>query len=88
MRERDGSGPAAIRQAFGEHALESCEILRLDFTAAAVCIATVRLTVDGVAYERPLRWLRENEQDQPAAIGRAGTWRLMTWGAMYILNDR
>jgi len=88
MREDDGSGPAKIREAFEGHMLESFEILRLDFAAAAVCIVTVRLTVGGVEYERPLRWLRENEQNEVAAIGRPGAWRLMTWGADYILNDQ
>jgi hypothetical protein len=87
MRENDGSGPAKIRQAFSGHQLESFQICRLDFTAAAVCIITVRLTIDGEEYERPLRWLRENERNEAAAIGRPGTWRLMTWGADYILND-
>lgn len=88
MREDDGSGPAKIREAFEGAALESFEILHLDFTAAAVCIVTARLVVNGTANERPLRWLRENEQNEVAAIGRPGTWRLMTWGADYILRDR
>lgn len=87
MREDDGRGPAKIREAFEAAALESFEILHLDFTAAAVCIVTVRLVVDDTAYERPLRWLRENEQNEVAAIGRPGSWRLMTWGADYILRD-
>jgi hypothetical protein len=87
MREEDGSGPAKIRVAFEGHELESFDILRLEFTAAAVCIATVRLTVDGKDHERPLRWIRENERNQVAAIGRPGTWGLMTWGSHYILRD-
>lgn len=88
MREDDGSGPAQIREAFAASALDSFEILRLDFTAAAVCIVTVRLVVHETSYERPLRWLRENEHDEVAAVGRPGTWRLMTWGADYILRDQ
>lgn len=59
MGEGPATGPAELRRAFQKRDLEGFEILSLDFQAPAVCIATVRLVVDGVTYERPLRWLHE-----------------------------
>lgn len=87
MHEDDGTGPRKTREAFKDHPLESFEILELDVTAAAVCIVTVGLTVNGTPHERPLRWIREDDRREVSPIGRAGTWRLLTWGADYILAD-
>lgn len=72
--------PKDVRNEYQGHRLEEHEVLSLDHSGAAVCIARLRLHIDGSVHTPELRWIREGPDGRAAAPNEAGDWRLMWWG--------
>ena len=79
--------PKDVRNEYQGHELEEHEVLSLDHFGAAVCIARVRLRIDGSVHTPELRWIWEGPDGHAAAPNQAGDWRLMWWGFDYMTRD-
>jgi hypothetical protein len=80
--------PRFVREEYTGFSLDGFEITSLDFTAAAVCIAAVVLTINnGEPHHAQLRWLHEDEEGDVSPVGMTGEWRLMSWGPHAILSE-
>lgn len=75
-----------IREEFERLELRDFEILRLDFSAAAVCEVDVILHFDDEAKPGRMRWIRETAAGEPATPNEDGRWRLWLWGPYSIMN--
>jgi hypothetical protein len=79
--------PRMVREEYTGFTLTDYSIMSLDFVAAAVCIISVSVTVNGEQRQAKLRWVREAEDGDIAPVGLPGEWRLISWGPYAILRD-
>lgn len=80
--------PIDVRNDYQGSALTEFRITAIDQQAAAVCIVTTELMIDGVPRTPELRWVREGPDGQIAPPNEPGAeWRLLWWGYPHMIRD-
>jgi hypothetical protein len=83
-----GKTAGMVREEFDETRLGSFDLQRVDHKAAAVAQVDISLTIDGERRLGRMRWIRTGPDDRAVAPNQDGTWRLMTWSATAMANER
>ena len=84
--ETHGKTAGRVRDECSLAELDDFDITKLDFQALAVCEIDVTLTCDGQRRPGRMRWIREDDEGNPAMTNQRGEWRLILWGPIAILN--
>jgi hypothetical protein len=70
-----------VRDHYSHVELEDFRITKLDFQGPVICEIEADLVWNGNAKAGRLRWIREDDQGEPAVLDHPrGEWRLMSWG--------
>jgi hypothetical protein len=90
MAAEDTPGKTAgrVREELAPQPLSSYTIERVHNSAAAVSEVDVTLVINGQEADGRLRWIRVDQAAIAAAPNMPGTWGLMWWGPMAMINAR
>lgn len=82
-----GRRASEAKDLYKDFALDNYLIKRVQHTAACVSLLDADLAVNDKEYQVSLRWVRTDDQGEPAPRGKSGSWKLSMYGPTNFIRD-